>query len=160
MKAFDNTGSQYDESGRYSSWWDNKTRAAFENKTECFIDEYAKFSVPGPDGSLHVNGKLTLGENVADAGGVHAAFSAWKKREKEEPSLGLPGLEFFTNEQLFFVNYANWWCGKSTKEAAIQRIYADPHAPKWARVLGTMANSAEFKKAFNCPTMEPTCELW
>ena len=128
--------------------------------TDCFVDQYARFTVPGPDGSLHVNGKLTLGENVADAGGLHAAFSAWKRREEETPSQGLPGLDFFSNEQLFFVNYANWWCGKITEEAAVQRIYLDPHAPMWARILGTMANSAEFRNAFDCPTKEPTCDLW
>lgn len=109
---------------------------------------------------MHVNGKLTLGEKVADAGGLHAAFSAWKRREENQPSEGLPGLEMFTNEQLFFVNYANWWCRKSRKEAAIERSYLDPHAPKCARIISSMANSAEFKKAFNCPTKKPTCELW
>lgn len=158
--AFDNTGSQYDETGRYADWWDNDTRVAFEDKTKCYVDQYAKFSVPGPKGPLHVNGKLTLGENVADAGGIHAAFSAWKEKEAVKPSQALPGLEKFTNDQLFFINYANWWCGKSTKEAAVEAIYLDPHAPKWARIIGTMANSADFKKAFNCPSKKATCELW
>ena len=134
--AFDNSGSQYDETGKYADWWTNNTRVAFENKTSCFIKQYSEFTVPGPnDKPLHVNGKLTLGENVADAGGIHAAFNAWKLREKKKPSKTLPGLEKFTKEQLFFINYANWWCGKTTKAKAIQRIYADPHAPKNARIL-------------------------
>jgi endothelin-converting enzyme len=109
-----------------------------------------------------VNGKLTLGENIADAGGISAAFKAWKIREKEHPELNLqlPGLQDrFTKDQLFFVSYANWWCGKSRKETAIQRVYTDPHAPKWARILGTMANSREFLSAFEC-NKEPVCELW
>ena len=158
--AFDNTGSQYDETGKYANWWDNDTRAAFEEKTDCFVKQYSDFSIQGPDGSVHVNGRLTLGENVADAGGLHAAYIAWQKREGDKKSESLPGLEKFSNEQLFFINYANWWCGKITKQAALERIYLDPHAPTWARIIGTMANSAEFKEAFSCPKKKPTCELW
>ena len=133
--AFDNSGSQYDESGKFVDWWSNETRKAFEKKTQCFVKQYSRYSITGPDGKeIHVNGQLTLGENVADAGGIHAAFNAWKKRDAENPGKLLPGLEHFSKEQLFFLNYANWWCGKSTKEAAVQRIYTDPHAPKWARI--------------------------
>ena len=133
--AFDNTGSQYDETGKYVNWWSNDTRVAFEDKTKCFVKQYEKYSVTAPDGSeIHVNGRLTLGENVADAGGIHAAFHAWKKREAESPSKLLPGLDHFSKDQLFFLNYANWWCGKSTKETAVRRIYTDPHAPKNARI--------------------------
>lgn len=84
---------------------------------------------------MHVNGKLTLGENIADAGGVNAAFAAWKKREKMNPNPHLPGLDKFTKEQLFFVSYGGWWCSKSRKEAAINRIRLDPHSPKFARIL-------------------------
>ena len=104
--AFDNEGSQYDETGRYSEWWDNMTRTAFEEKTSCFVEQYSNYTIPGADNNpLHVNGQLTLGENVADAGGLHAAFAAWQTREKKTPSQTLPGLENFTNEQLFFINY-------------------------------------------------------
>lgn len=88
----------------------------------------------GPAGKvLHVNGRLTLGENIADAGGLTASFHAWKKRDVAAPDLHLPGLSQFTKEQLFFLSYGNWWCGKTTKEAAEQAIYNDPHAPKAAR---------------------------
>jgi endothelin-converting enzyme len=134
--AFDSTGSHYDETGNYTDWFDKPTKEAFDNRTTCFKDQYAKFTVTGPNGeTLHVNGKLTLGENIADAGGLHAAYSAWKRREAEKKSLALPGLQEFTPEQLFFISYGNWWCGKSTKEKAAERIYTDPHAPKWARIL-------------------------
>ena len=159
--AFDSTGRHYDQNGNYTDWWTNKTVAGFQDHAECFVDQYHKFTVPGPDDKpLHVNGRLTLGENIADAGGVTAAFAAWKKRRTESPDQDLPGLDHFTHEQLFFVSYANWWCGKSRKETAISRIYTDPHAPKWARILGTMANSRDFKQSFKCPEREPVCELW
>lgn len=110
--------------------------AAFEERAQCFVDQYSEFTVPGHDGKpLHVNGRLTLGENIADAGGLTAAFHAWKKRDENSPDPVLPGLTTFTKEQLFFVSYANWWCGKSTNAAAEAAIYNDPHAPKRARII-------------------------
>ncbi|KAH7127236.1 peptidase family M13 [Dendryphion nanum] len=159
--AFDSTGRHYDQNGNYTDWWSNATVDAFKERAECFVNQYANFSVPGPDDKpLHVNGRLTLGENIADAGGLSAAFQAWKRRAHEKPNKNLPGLEHFTQEQLFFVTYSNWWCGKSRKDTAINRIYTDPHAPKWARILGTMANSREFRESFQCKVKEPTCGLW
>jgi endothelin-converting enzyme len=159
--AFDSTGRHYDQNGNYTDWWTNSTVKNFQDRAECFVSQYAKYSVPGPDNKpLHVNGRLTLGENIADAGGVTAAFAAWKKRANETPNQDLPGLGHFSQEQLFFVSYANWWCGKSRDETAVNRIYTDPHAPKWARILGTMANSRDFKEAFGCKEKEPVCELW
>jgi hypothetical protein len=76
-----------------------------------------------------------LGENIADAGGLSASFHAWKKRDSSHADKALPGLEKFTKEQLFFISYSNWWCSKTTKEAGVQAIYTDPHAPKPARIL-------------------------
>lgn len=159
--AFDSTGRHYDQTGNFTDWWTEKTVENFKERAQCFVDQYANFTVPGSDDKpLHVNGRLTLGENIADAGGVSAAFAAWKERAAETPNQNLPGLEFFSQSQLFFINYANWWCGKTRKEAAIQRIYTDPHAPKFARILGTMANSRDFKESFHCEKKEPVCELW
>ncbi|KAF2819217.1 zincin [Ophiobolus disseminans] len=159
--AFDNSGRHYDQYGNYTDWWSNATVDAFKEKAECFVQQYANFSVPGSDGKpLHVDGKFTLGENIADAGGLSAAFQAWKRRAADKPDKDLPGLEHFTHDQLFFVSYSNWWCGKTRKKTAISRIYTDPHAPNWARVLGTTANSREFRESFQCKVKEPTCELW
>ncbi|KAH7378470.1 peptidase family M13 [Phaeosphaeria sp. MPI-PUGE-AT-0046c] len=159
--AFDSTGRHYDQTGNYTDWWSKSTVEAFKEKAECFVKQYGNYSVPGPDDKpLHVNGRLTLGENIADAGGLSASFQAWKRRAAEKPNKDLPGLEHFTHDQLFFVTYSNWWCGKSRKDTAINRIYTDPHAPKWARILGTMANSREFRESFQCQVKEPTCQLW
>ncbi|PKX88500.1 M13 family metallopeptidase [Aspergillus novofumigatus IBT 16806] len=159
--AFDSTGRHYDQTGNYTDWWDEKTVQGFEERAQCFVDQYSNFTVPGENEEpLHVNGRLTLGENIADAGGLGAAFQAWKKRDEASPDAHLPGLSNFSKEQLFFIAYGNWWCAKTTKEAAIQAIYTDPHAPKFARIIGTMANSREFNEAFNCPTKKPVCKLW
>ena len=106
----------------------------FKEKAQCFIDQYSQYTVPGPDDEpLHVNGRLTLGENIADAGGITASFHAWKKRDQISPDPLLPGLTGFSKEQLFFISYGNWWCSKTRKQAAIENIYSDPHAPKPAR---------------------------
>ncbi|KAL9136576.1 MAG: hypothetical protein Q9175_002214 [Cornicularia normoerica] len=158
--AFDSMGRHYDETGNFTDWWDNSTVEAFENKAQCFINQYHEFTVPNPNGEpLHVNGRLTLGENIADSGGVNAAFAAWKDAEGIEPGQLLPGLQTFTKEQIFFISYANWWCGKMRPEAAVNLVYRDPHAPTRARILGTMANSADFRESFGCPVKEPTfCE--
>ncbi|KAK1753132.1 hypothetical protein QBC47DRAFT_387847 [Echria macrotheca] len=159
--AFDSTGRHFDQNGNYTDWWSKETVEAFEKRADCFVKQYSNFTVPGPDDKpLHVNGKLTLGENIADAGGLSASFQAWTRRAAEKPNPNLPGLEHFTQSQLFFVSYSNWWCGKSRRDTAINRIYTDPHAPKWARILGTMANSREFRESFQCKSKEPTCELW
>lgn len=136
IPAFDSTGRHYDETGNFTDWWDGKTVTAFEERAQCFIDQYSEFTVPGSDSKpLHVNGRLTLGENIADAGGIGAAYHAWKKRDEASPDAILPGLSMFSKEQLFFISYANWWCGKTTNEAAESAIYNDPHAPKPARII-------------------------
>ncbi|KAB8212336.1 hypothetical protein BDV34DRAFT_231853 [Aspergillus parasiticus] len=159
--AFDSTGRHYDETGNYTDWWDDKTVDAFEERAQCFVDQYSDFTAPEQGSEpLHVNGRLTLGENIADAGGIGAAYHAWKKHEQVSPDPQLPGLSKFTKEQLFFISYANWWCSKTTAEAARKAIYNDPHAPKPARIIGTMENSREFKEAFNCPVKKPVCKLW
>ncbi|KAF2660421.1 endothelin-converting enzyme [Lophiostoma macrostomum CBS 122681] len=160
--AFDSTGRHYDQNGNYTDWWTNATVKAFKERAECFVEQYSNYSIDIPNGSpLHVNGRLTLGENIADAGGVAAGFAAWKRRADKKPNEDLPGLgNVFTHEQMFFVSYANWWCSKTRTETARDRIYTDPHAPEWARILGTMANSRDFRREFKCKQKEPVCELW
>ena len=154
-------GRHYDETGNFTDWWNNSTVEAFEDKAQCFIDQYHKFTVPNPNGEpLHVNGRLTLGENLADAGGVNAAFAAWKEAERIERGQLLPGLQTFSKDQVFFISYANWWCGKVRPEAAVNSVYRDPHAPTRARILGTMANSPDFRESFSvsnfCSPLVPT----
>ncbi|KAF3763247.1 endothelin-converting enzyme 1 [Cryphonectria parasitica EP155] len=158
--AFDSSGRNYDQNGNYTDWWDNSTIDAFKTKTDCFVEQYSNYSIPTKDGPLHVNGKLTLGENIADAGGLTAAFQSWQQRDDEKADLQLPGLQHFTKEQVFFLAYGLTWCGKSREERSVQLIYTDPHSPSQYRIKGTTSNSREFREAFNCPVKEPTCELW
>ncbi|KAE9977703.1 hypothetical protein EG327_007643 [Venturia inaequalis] len=158
--AFDSTGRNYDQNGNFTDWWDKSTIDAFKKKTDCFVEQYHNYTIPTKDGPLPINGKLTLGENIADAGGLTAAFKAWKSNEEKKKDDMLPGLEYFTKDQIFFLAYGLTWCGKAREEQRVQRIYTDPHSPDIFRILGTTANSREFREAFDCPVKEPTCELW
>ncbi|KAI5207661.1 endothelin-converting enzyme [Aureobasidium subglaciale] len=158
--AFDSSGRNYDQNGNYTDWWDEATIEAFKTKTDCFVEQYHNYTVPTKNGRLPINGKLTLGENIADAGGLTAAYQSWKRRDDEKADLMLPGLDHFTKEQIFFLAYGQTWCGKMREEQIVQRIYTDPHSPDMFRIKGTTANSREFREAFSCPVKEPTCELW
>lgn len=160
--AFDNNGRHYDVNGNLTDWWTQHTVEEFEARAECFVKEYSNFTAIGPNGAtLHVNGRQTLGENIADAGGLSAAFSIWQKRRQEYPDLDLPGLDFFSQEQLFYVSYGNFWCSKYSQQALARTIYTNVHSPNFARIEGAaMLNSRGFREAFNCPVKEPVCELW
>ncbi len=134
--AFDSNGRHYDQNGNYTDWWDDQTVDAFKAKEQCFVDQYSNFTILDPQGhELHVNGRLTLGENIADAGGLSAAYHAWKKIEEKRSSQLLPGLQHFTKEQMFFITYPSLFCGKARQERAVFLIHKDPHSPSWARIL-------------------------
>ena len=94
--AFDSTGRHYNQHGAFSDWWTNDTVKQFEARAECFVKQYSEYYVLDKDGKkLHVNGKLTLGENIADQSGLETSFKAWKKRATESPNQDLPGLSHF-----------------------------------------------------------------
>jgi endothelin-converting enzyme len=159
--AFDSTGSMQDEKGRFREWWDNSTRASFNSKTKCFVNQFSKYHITDDKGKQYkVNGRLTLGENIADAGGLSVAYASWKKRDAAKPDPVLPGFENMTKEQVFFLAFASRSCAKTRPQEEVRRIYTDPHAPSLTRIIGTVDNSAAFKEAFNCPVKTPTCEIW
>ncbi len=150
--GFDDTGREYDENGNHLPWWDNDTVAEFQRRAECFVGQFNNFTLDGPTGPLHVNGQLTLGENLADAGGLNVAYDTWIAN-RAALELSLPGLQMFTHEQLYFVFYANVWCSTRTPPPG------DTHSPDMIRIKAMMQNSRAFKEAFNCSVKEPVCEL-
>ncbi|KAJ0166554.1 Endothelin-converting enzyme 2 [Colletotrichum tanaceti] len=162
--GFDNSGHNFAPDGALTNWFDEGSEDAFSDRAECFAKQYSEFSVTSPNGTrVYVNGNATLGENIADAGGVANAFAAWKRQQADGRSndYDLPGLGGFTHDQLFFVKYAQNWCRVSDSRALdVWLIHNDPHAPAPARIKGPLDNSEDFKKAFNCPVKEPRCELW
>ncbi|OBZ89812.1 Endothelin-converting enzyme 1 [Choanephora cucurbitarum] len=151
--AFDNSGRLYDGDGRLNEWWTDATSKAFDSKSQCFIDQYSKFSVKGNNNTeYHVNGKMTLGENLADNGGVNAALMSMRRSLIEEPhkNMNLPQLEHLSPEQLFFINFGRAWCNNIRPEMSLQRIRNDVHSPPRTRVNAAVQNSPEFANAFKC----------
>ncbi|XP_041424309.1 endothelin converting enzyme 1 L homeolog isoform X2 [Xenopus laevis] len=159
--AFDDQGREYDKDGNLRPWWKNASVEAFKRQTECITEQYGNYTVNGEA----VNGKQTLGENIADNGGLKAAYRAYKNwvrkngAEKLLPSLGL------SNDQLFFVGFAQVWCTVRTTESSHEGIITDPHSPSRIRVIGSVSNSKEFAEHFQCPPGSPMnprkkCEVW
>ncbi|KAF4510324.1 hypothetical protein G6O67_002218 [Ophiocordyceps sinensis] len=157
--GFDDVGRKYDPSGRQATWWDDGTIAGFLERARCFVQQYSNFTAPTPEGEKPVDGDLTLGENIADAGGLRLAFDAWRRqRNASEPKIS--GLERFTAEQMFYISFAVHFCDNPSPETVASLLVKDVHAPEFARIMGTTANSRGFREAFDCPVKEPTCELF
>jgi endothelin-converting enzyme/putative endopeptidase len=177
--AFDDEGRQFDENGNLHNWWSNQVENSFKEKSQCLIDQYSNYSIVGnqdpsqpqlPDGpKLHINGKLTLGENIADLGGLKLALKAFLKNhpntfsEQNHPdAFSEPN---YTLAQIFFISYAQSWCGKTTFESLKNQITSDPHSPAEFRVNGVVVNLSEFSQAFQCQqgsAMNPInkCSIW
>ncbi len=158
--GFDDDGRKYDKTGRLTEWWAPDVSAKFEERTKCVVEQYGKFEAqPG----LFVNGELTLGENIADLGGLkasYAAFKAWEARNGKQPTVA--GL---TPDQQFYVSYAQSWCSISKPELEKSRLLSDPHSPPRYRVNAPLTSLPEFAKAFNCAEGTPMnppnkCEVW
>ena len=144
--GFDDEGAQFDAQGNLENWWSETTLQHFHNLSQCFIDQYT--SILDARVELHLNGRNTLGENIADNGGVREAFEAYEQLGLQEPSL--PGLQDLTNQQLFFVSYANTWCSVTRSEKLRQNILYDPHSPARYRVNLPLANYDAFSRVWNC----------
>ncbi|KAI7831240.1 hypothetical protein BC939DRAFT_406393 [Gamsiella multidivaricata] len=170
--GFDNMGHLFDSEGRLINWWTKATTDAFDSKAQCFVEQYGNFTILGPDGkNYHVDGQLTLGENIADNGGLKNSHEAWQARFNSDPAgwryknFRLPGLDRYTPEQLFFISYARLWCSKQRPEALVRQLRTDPHGPAKWRINGAVQNSVAFARAFSCPTGAPMnperkCGLW
>ncbi|KAL1776596.1 membrane metallo-endopeptidase-like 1 isoform X1 [Sigmodon hispidus] len=162
--GFDDNGRNFDKDGNMLDWWSNFSAQHFREQSECMIYQYGNFSWDLAD-NQNVNGFSTLGENIADNGGVRQAYKAYLQWLGEGgKDQRLPGLNL-TYTQLFFVNYAQVWCGSYRPEFAIQSIKTDVHSPLKYRVLGSLQNLAAFSEAFHCPRGSPMrpkkrCRIW
>ena len=159
--SLDSKGRNFDGTGKLTDWWTPSTTDAFQKRVDCIIAQYSKFSpLPG----YYINGNLTQGENIADAGGLkmaHGAYIASNPAVASQQSI-VPGL---TNEQLLFVGFGQTWCSKLTDSATKNRILTDPHSPPQFRVNGASMNLPAFATAFKCPANAPMnpsnrCEIW
>jgi len=159
--GFDDEGSQYDAKGNLKDWWTKEDREKFDARTQCVDDQYSTYIATD---DVHVNGKLTLGENVADLGGEILAYIAWKDADKSKNLQPIDGL---TPEQRFFVGFAQWDCANERPEDLRVRAITDPHSPAKDRINGVVVNMPEFADAFRCKQGQPmvkkpadVCRVW
>ena len=160
--GFDDKGRKYDAKGNLADWWTPEVGREFDRRAECVVRQFSAYeSVPG----VHLNGKLTLGENIADLGGLKLAHAAMLAALEGKPPP--PAVEGFDASQQFFVGFAQSWCAKYREENLRLRAVTDPHSPAKQRVNGPLSNLPEFTKAFNCaegtPMVRPAqdrCEVW
>ncbi len=157
--GFDDQGSQYDGAGNLQSWWDPEVKKKFDDKAGCIADQYNYEVLPG----VKQDGKLTLGENIADNAGVMFAFKAFTELRKDAPEVQVA--DGFDERQQFFLAVGQMWCSKVTDEVTKMRATTDPHSqPRW-RVNGSLRNLPAFAEAFSCKAgadMHPqnACAVW
>ena len=159
--GFDDQGSRFDAEGNLKSWWTAEDKKKFDERTSCVVKQFDSFEVqPG----LFINGKLTLGENIGDFAGLTVAHAAYLKAKAGKPEPA--PIDGFTDEQRFFLGWAQVWAGKETPEFARLQVATNPHSlPKW-RVNGPLSNMPEFAAAFNCKPGdamvrgEAACAIW
>jgi putative endopeptidase len=157
--GFDDEGRQFDAQGNLRDWWTEEDGKEFVKRANCVSDQYSGYTIID---DIKINGKLTLGEDVADLGGLILAYRAWKEDTKAEK---LPALDDLTPEQRFFVGYGQSWCGESRDETKRLRATVDPHSPEKYRTNGVVSNMPEFQEAFHCKTGSPMvnqnrCSVW
>ena len=156
--GFDDQGRKFDAHGRMAEWWTPAVAKAFEERAACIEEQYAAYEVqPG----VHLDGKLTLGENLADNGGIRLAWKAWSALGDDA---SLPGLEL-TPQQLFFVAFAQTWCTVASPEYEKLAATVDPHSAPRFRVNGPLSNLPAFAEAFGCSEGTPMnprekCRVW
>jgi endothelin-converting enzyme/putative endopeptidase len=157
--GFDDEGRQFDLAGNLKDWWTKKDAAEFERRAACVVDQYSGYTAVD---EIKVNGKLTLGENVADLGGTILAYMAWKYATHGQDLQPEGG---FTPDQRFFVGAAQWACGEERPENKRLSAQTDEHAPDQYRINGVVSDMPEFARAFSCKAgqpmvRQPICRVW
>ncbi|XP_006016519.1 neprilysin isoform X1 [Alligator sinensis] len=162
--GFDDNGRNFNANGDLIDWWTQESAQNFKQQSQCMVYQYGNFSWDLAGGQ-HLSGINTLGENIADNGGVRQAYKAYENYVKKNGNEKLlPGLDM-NHKQLFFLNFAQVWCGTYRPEYAVNSIKTDVHSPGKFRVLGSLQNSLEFSEAFSCSKtnfMDPVkkCRVW
>jgi putative endopeptidase len=157
--GFDDQGRQFDLEGNLKDWWTPEDAKEFEKRAECFIQEYSKFE---PIDNVHLNGKLTLGENTADNGGLRLAFMALMDALKGKTA---PKIDGWTPQQRFFLGWGQIWCQNVRPETSRMLVQVNEHSPGRARVNDVVSNMPEFQQAYACKAGQPmvaapACRVW
>ncbi len=159
--GFDDQGAKFDAKGNLRDWWTKDDKQKFEERTKCVADQYAQYVVVD---DVHINSRLTLGEDVADLGGEILAYIAWQGATKGKDLKTENGL---TPDQRFFVGFAQWACANDRPEDMRLRAMTDPHSPDRYRINGVVVNMPQFANAFSCKAGQPmvnpaekVCKVW
>jgi putative endopeptidase len=157
--GFDDQGRKFDGDGNLRNWWTGADEKNYQAKSSCIADQYSQYVVAG---DTHINGRLTLGENTADNGGVRLALMAYLAGPA---AISAPVVDGFTREQRFFLGYAQIWCENGREQTERQRALTDAHSSARYRVNGTVSNMPEFANAFSCKAGAPmirqnACRVW
>ncbi len=160
--GFDDQGSQFDGNGNLSDWWTPQDRKNFDSMTDCEVQEYGNFTVVD---DLKINGKLTLGENTADNGGLRLAYVAFLEDAKRKDINLSAKQDGYTPVQQFFLAFGQDWCGSTRPQQLRLQVQTDPHSPRQFRTNGVVQNMPEFGKAFGCKAGQPmmpvnACHVW
>jgi endothelin-converting enzyme/putative endopeptidase len=158
--GFDDQGRQFAADGSLSDWWTEADAKEFEKRADCIVQQYGDYVAVD---DLKLNGKLTLGENVADSGGLRIAYMAMTQAVADAAKT--PAIDGLTPEQRFFVGFSQIWCENRTPEFARLVAQTDPHSPARYRVNGVVSNMPEFQKAYGCKAGSPmvranACRVW
>ena len=160
--GFDDQGKKFDGKGNLSDWWTADDTKKFEARTDCLVNEYGAFTAVD---DVKVNGKLTLGENTADSGGLVLAYMAYLDRAKKEGVDVKAKKEGYTSPQRFYIAFAQNWCENARPEQVREQVLTDPHSPDHFRANGAIVNQPGFGEAFGCKkgsAMVPasSCRVW
>jgi predicted metalloendopeptidase len=153
LHGFDDEGSQFDARGNLRDWWSKQDRTRFVARTGKLVQQFDAF-VPIDD--LHIKGKLTLGENIADLGGLEVAWDAWKLSQQAKPDAERDGL---APAQRFFLSFAQAWRTQQRPEALRLQVQSNEHAPAKYRVNGPVSNMPAFATAFSCKAGDPMARM-
>ena len=160
--GFDDEGRKFDAKGNMSDWWTPEDAKKFETRSDCLVNEYGAFTAVD---DVKVNGKLTLGENTADNGGLVLAYLAYLERAKINKVDLSAKVEGYDAHQRFYIAYAQNWCENSRPEVIRQQVLTDPHSPDHFRANGAIVNQPGFAAAFSCKKGAPmvpvnSCRVW
>ncbi|KAJ0390932.1 hypothetical protein P43SY_011536 [Pythium insidiosum] len=166
--GFDSKGRNFDGDGNKRNWWTPESSKEFDDRAQCMKDQYDSFVVTGENGKplTKMNGKTTIGENIADNGGFSLSWDAYHKyMEQNAGNIKTNGVTKEEGDQLMFISFAQTWCGKKRDGAMMQLIQTDPHSPGQWRANGVAMNNDNFAKVFKCDekaNMNPKnkCQLW
>jgi putative endopeptidase len=148
--GFDDEGSQFDGDGNNKNWWSKADRTKFDARTAKLVNQFDDYTPIKDKPDLRVNGKLTLGENIADLGGLNVAYDALQEAMKKNPTEADQKIDGYTEDQRFFLNWARVWRGSVREKQAVLRLNTDPHAPASLRAIAAPSNMEAFATAFQC----------